>query len=119
MTQPRILVAEDEHIIAFDLCDTVEEAGYTVEGPHTDNSSAMLACQKDRPDLAILDLRLVDGETLSVASLLADHGVPIVFHSGHMSDGDWDSPHAAVLYCGKPCSETEMKRALLSAARMS
>jgi len=58
MTQPRVLVAEDEYIVAFDLCDTVEEAGYAVEGPYADISSAMLALQKCRPDVAILDVAM-------------------------------------------------------------
>ena len=63
----RILVAEDEIITAFDLCDTFEEAGYEVEGPHPGISSAMLACQKEKPDLAILDIELVDGLAYELA----------------------------------------------------
>ena len=115
----KVLIAEDEAIVAMGLVDIVEDESGRVVGPFASVSDCLSSIANALPDLAILDLRLVDGETLSVASLLADHGVPIVFHSGHMSDGDWDSPHAAVLYCGKPCSDTEMKRALLSAARMS
>ena len=60
MGQPVILVAEDETIVAWDLCATVEEAGYTVEGPYTDISSAMLAYQKQKPDLAILDVHATE-----------------------------------------------------------
>ena len=45
----RILVAEDELIVAFDLCDTVAEAGFEVVGPHSGISSAMLAFQKESP----------------------------------------------------------------------
>ena len=41
--QLRVLVAEDELIVGYDLCDTVAEAGYMVEGPYDDLSSAMLA----------------------------------------------------------------------------
>ena len=85
MAQPRILVAEDERIIAADLCDTVEEAGYEVVGPHADMSSAMLACNKQKPDLAILDVHLNDGAVYPLAEKLADENVPIIFHSGHIS----------------------------------
>ena len=67
MGQPVILVAEDETIVAWDLCATVEEAGYTVEGPYTDISSAMLAYQKQKPDLAILDVQLGDGVVYPLA----------------------------------------------------
>ena len=57
----RVLVAEDEFIIGCDLCHTVEEAGYIVEGPFEDLSSTMLAFQKNKPDIAILDVQLEDG----------------------------------------------------------
>lgn len=77
----RILVAEDEFITAFDLCDTFEEAGYEVEGPHAGISSAMLACQKGKPDLAILDIELVDGLTFELAQKLIDEDVPVILHS--------------------------------------
>ncbi|WP_296719804.1 response regulator [Erythrobacter sp.] len=77
----RILVAEDEFITAFDLCDTFEEAGYEVEGPHAGISSALLACQKEKPDLAILDIELVDGLTYELAQKLIDDDVPVILHS--------------------------------------
>ena len=68
----RILVAEDEYITGFDLCDTFEEAGYEVEGPHAGMCSAMLACQKERPDLALLDIELADGLSLELAQKLLE-----------------------------------------------
>jgi DNA-binding response OmpR family regulator len=77
----RILVAEDEFITAFDLCDTFEEAGYEVEGPHAGISSAMLACQKEKPDLAILDIELADGLSYELAQKLLDDNVPVILHS--------------------------------------
>jgi two-component system, response regulator PdtaR len=77
----RILVAEDEFITAFDLCDTFEEAGYEVEGPHAGISSAMLACQKEKPDLAILDIELADGLSYELAQKLIDDNVPVILHS--------------------------------------
>ncbi|MFM7378850.1 MAG: ANTAR domain-containing response regulator [Erythrobacter sp.] len=77
----RILVAEDEFITAFDLCDTFEEAGYEVEGPHAGISSAMLACQKERPDVALLDVELADGLSLELAQKLIDENVPVILHS--------------------------------------
>jgi DNA-binding response OmpR family regulator len=77
----RILVTEDEFITAFDLCDTIEEAGYEVEGPHAGTISAMLACQRERPDLALLDVELVDGRSLELAQLLIDDNVPVILHA--------------------------------------
>ncbi|GAB5350106.1 response regulator [Alteriqipengyuania sp. 357] len=103
MEQPVILVAEDELIVGMDLCDTITEAGYEVEGPHSDLHSAMLAFQKRRPDLAILDIRLHDTVVYPFAEKLLAEDVPIIFHSGHLpldevADRFPDTPALA-----KPC----------------
>ena len=112
MTQPNILVAEDEPIIAIDLCDTVEEAGYGVDGPYRDTSAAMLAFQKDKPDVAILDVQLNDGTVFGLAEKLAQENVPIIFHSGNYTHDDVVKkfPNATTLQ--KPCPPSEMLAAV-------
>lgn len=108
----RILVAEDELIVAFDLCDTVEEAGFEVEGPHAGISSAMLAFQKEKPDLAILDIRLDDGVVYPLAKKLEAEDVPIIFHSGLYSHDEVKEyfPEAKTLV--KPCPPSAMLKAV-------
>ena len=113
----RILVAEDEMIIAFDLCDTVEEAGFVVEGPHAGISSAMLAFQKERPDLAILDVRLDDGVVFPLAQKLADEQVPIIFHSGHYSPEQVEAHFPKAQTLSKPCPPADMLEAVSTALR--
>lgn len=103
MEQPCILVAEDEMIIAQDLCHTVMEAGYDVEGPHTDLASAALAVQKRRPDLAILDLSLHDGETFRLAEYLTEENVPVIFHTGRYSVSEMAERFPQAMTCDKPC----------------
>ena len=107
MTQ-RILVAEDELIVAFDLCETVQEAGFEVHGPHAGISEAMLAFQKEKPDLAILDIQLADGISFGFAEMLAQENVPIIFHSGRHTVDEVRArfPHATTL--AKPCPPAEM-----------
>ncbi|MEL7445936.1 MAG: response regulator [Pseudomonadota bacterium] len=113
--QPSILVAEDEPVIAFDLCDTVEEAGFRVEGPHSDISSAMLAFQKEKPDLAILDVSLDDGTVFALAEKLNDENVPIIFHSGQFSHEEVEQrfPNATTL--AKPCPPADMLSTVVKA----
>lgn len=108
----KILVAEDEMVIAFDLCDTVEEAGFEVEGPHAGISSAMLAFQKEKPALAILDITLHDGVVYPLAQKLADENIPIIFHSGRHSPEEVAEhfPHATTLL--KPCPPADMLQAV-------
>ena len=81
----RVLVAEDEMIIGYDLCDTVSEAGYIVEGPFVDLSSAMLAYQKTKPEIAILDVQLGDGIVYPLAEQMMAENVPVIFHSGQLT----------------------------------
>ena len=103
MEQPTVLVAEDDFIVAYDLCDTVEEAGFAVEGPHCDVSSAMLAAQKHRPDIAILDVHLGNDVVYPLAKQLIAENVPVIFHSGESSPEEVMKrfPQAAMLT--KPC----------------
>jgi DNA-binding response OmpR family regulator len=85
MAQQCVLVAEDEMIIGVDLCDTVEEAGYEVAGPYDTASSAIESLARRTPDLAILDVRLDDGEVFPLAEKLIAANVPVIFHTGQVS----------------------------------
>ena len=108
MVQPCVLVAEDERIIAADLCDTVEEAGFNVIGPHCDISSAMLAFQKHKPDVAILDVQLDDGVVFAFAEKLLDEDVPVIFHSGEFTRDDVRAKFPGATTLLKPCPPAEM-----------
>ena len=107
-----ILVAEDEMIVAFDLCDTVEEAGFEVQGPHAGISSAMLAFQVEKPDLAILDISLDDGNVFPLAKKLSEENIPIIFHSGRHTPEDVKVyfPEARTLV--KPCPPADVLKAV-------
>lgn len=98
-----ILVAEDEPIIACDLCDTVEEAGFEVQGPHSGASCAMLASQERRPALAILDVDLADGRVFDLATQLIADKVPVIFHSGSCSAQELSERFPGVTTVMKPC----------------
>lgn len=98
------------------LVDIVEDSGGNVVGPFMTVNACMAEIDQRIPDIAILDLRLEDGESLGIAKTLVEKGVPIVFHSGHMVDHEWQDGEGTVLYCGKPCANSEMEEALLTAA---
>ncbi len=104
----RILVAEDEFITAFDLCDTFEEAGYEVEGPHAGISSVMLACQKEKPDLAVLDIELADGLTYELAQKLLDENVPVILHSEHADAQEIAARFPGATMLAKPCPPAKL-----------
>ncbi|MBU2587976.1 MAG: response regulator [Alphaproteobacteria bacterium] len=104
----RILVAEDEFITAVDLCDTFEEAGYEIEGPHAGISAALLACQKHKPDLAILDIELTDGLTYELAQTLIDDDVPVILHSEHDEARELAIRFPRAVTVHKPCPPADL-----------
>lgn len=107
-----ILVAEDETVLADDLCETFEEAGFAVEGPHAAISAAMLACQKARPDLVVLDVRLNDGEAYELAQKLLDDQVRVIFHSDAADHGDVAARFPEVPRLLKPSPPADVLRAV-------
>src|SRR5690606_11303885 len=86
--RPKVLVVEDEFIIALDLSETVRDLGYALEGPYADGEGALHAIESDLPDCAILDVFTADGEVYPLADRLTEAGVPIIFHSGHVSPSE-------------------------------
>lgn len=74
----RVLIVEDEALIAMDLVDIVEsDAGYVV-GPFRTNREAIAALAREQVDVAILDLNLADGDATPTARFLFAAGVPIL-----------------------------------------
>lgn len=108
----RILVAEDEMVIAFDLRDTVEEAGYEVEGPHSGTSSALRAFESKRPDLAILDVSFEDEDGYQLASKLTAEHVPIIFQTASEAPAIIAERFPGAMTLPKPCPPSEMIEAV-------
>ena len=101
--RPTVLVVEDELIIALDLSETVRDLGYRVEGPFADKENAFIAIDREMPDCAILDVQTADGEVYPLADALADAGVPIIFHSGHVAPTEITERYPQAQACAKPC----------------
>ena len=114
--QLRILVAEDEMIVGHDLCDTVAEAGYAVEGPFDDLSSAMLAYQKNRPDIAILDVQLGDGIVYPLAEQMMAEDVPVIFHSGQLTPQEVVARYPKATALAKPCPPAQVLQSVADAS---
>ena len=78
ITSARILVVEDEPIIALDLERTFVDAGAYVVGPAYTLFEALEFARKEAIDVAILDVRLGGENSRDVARILASRGVPIL-----------------------------------------
>lgn len=119
MSQPCVLVAEDEMIIGVDLCDTVKEAGFEVAGPFDTAKSACDAFERRMPDLAILDIGLDDGDVYPLAERLMAANVPVIFHSGQVTVSEVHNRYPKARALSKPCPPNQiiltMREALAAA----
>ena len=113
--RPTVLVVEDEFIIALDLSETVKDLGYELEGPFADKKNAFEAIEEELPDCAILDVFTEDGEVYPLADKLAAAGVPIVFHSGHVTPDEVKARYPDAVACAKPCPPDKLIGALQEA----
>lgn len=81
---PRVLILEDETLIAMDLAMTLEEAGLDVVGPFRTAEAALQHLAEGSPDIALLDLNLGGDKTsLPVAERLESLGRPFIFLTGY------------------------------------
>ncbi len=68
----RVLIAEDESLVATALSASVRSMGCSVLGPVADGHAALLLAEKDLPDFALLDIRMPLMDGLTTAQLLWD-----------------------------------------------
>lgn len=108
----RILIVEDEILVAGELADDIEEMGGLVAGPAYTVSDALELAETEDFDAAILDITLNGREVFPVSDVLRRRGVPFIFHTGTLK-----GPVALKLYDGvpvisKPTVTPELLRAL-------
>jgi len=75
----RILVVEDDPIIALDIQTILEAAGATVVGPAHEVSEAISLIEGSKVSAAVLDYRLQVGDTLALALMLRERRIPFLF----------------------------------------
>ena len=80
-TRARILIIEDETLIAMDLSDIVSGLGHRVVATADTAARAISAAKAHKPELVLADIQLADGSSGfdAVQSILAQMSVPIIF----------------------------------------
>ena len=78
----RVLVVEDEALLAMDLADTLDTAGFEVVGPVGDVDDALALIETDSIDFAILDINLGPRTSEAIAQRLKTSGTPFIALSG-------------------------------------
>ena len=80
----RVLVADDDELLATSLCHHVEQLGYKPVGPASNGEMAVELAKQLKPDLALLDLRMPVMDGLGAGTVLFKHmGIPVVIVSAH------------------------------------
>jgi DNA-binding response OmpR family regulator len=76
----RVMIVEDEALLAMQLESFLEDAGHEVVGWATSAAEARELCREARPDLAFVDLQLADGCTgMELARDIEDEDATVVF----------------------------------------
>lgn len=109
----RILIVEDEYLVARETRTMLEKCGATVIGPVSNVTDGMSLAQTDQVDGAILDIEL-DGEMVfPLADLLETLGIPFVFASGY-DPSILPDRYGGYLICAKPAHLDRIAEALFA-----
>lgn len=80
----KILIVDDEVLVGMALADELSERGYAIAGPYSTVEAASKALNRDRPDIALLDVNLGKGRTsYDLAETLTKAGTPLIFLTGY------------------------------------
>jgi CheY-like chemotaxis protein len=115
----RILVVEDEYLIAMSLQDALETAGSIVVGPAPSVDKALQTIDSESHiDAAVLDVNLGGALSYGVADKLIARKIPFVFTSGY-EDNVLRSRYSGVKNCPKPYLFQAIEEALVEAMSRS
>lgn len=108
---PRILVVEDEMMVAMLLEDRLADLGYEIVGPCAQLAAAVEMAQRERLDAAILDVNLDGTPVWPVAEALAARGIPFLVATGY-GEAVLRAPWSDRPVLAKPFSRRDLERAL-------
>jgi len=93
----RILIVEDEPLIAMTVEDMIIEMGGIPVGPASNVAEGLRLADEGGLDGALLDVNLNGGRSDDIAHRLASHGVPYIFATGYGRNGVEGFPDAPVI----------------------
>lgn len=111
----RVLVADDEYLVAAEITHTLSQLGHIVVGPATDGEAAITLAKSALPDMAMVDVRMPKRDGISVARELYEHmGIPVLIVSAY---SDKETVEAASQtgvfgYIVKPASADQIRAAI-------
>lgn len=113
LERKKVLVVEDEALLAMSLQDMLTDMGAHTVGPALSIEKALRLAEEGEFDVALLDLNLSGRSSYQVADIVRERAVPYVFVTGY---GKVDTGHhAAAPMIQKPFQPEQIKAALSNA----
>jgi CheY-like chemotaxis protein len=110
----RLLVLEDEALVAMLIEDTLRDLGCVVIGPAGTVAHALDLVAQETINLALLDVNLGGERSYAVAEALAARGTPFVFVTGYGATGV-DKRYRRVPVLQKPFDHGQLERTVAAA----
>ena len=107
----RILVVEDEPLVAMNLSKSLVELGFSVVGPYSTLAKAATAAVETEVDAALLDVNLSGQTVYPVAEILASKNVPFAFITGYGTEA-LPSKYANAPVLQKPVDQRTLQNLL-------
>jgi CheY-like chemotaxis protein len=119
LTGRRVLIVEDESLVAMLLETILEDMGCIPVGPASTVEEGLTMAEDEAPlDAALLDVNVAGQQIFPVAAILRARGVPFVFSTGYGEGGlpdEWRGQPTIQ----KPFSEAAIRDALMKALGVS
>ncbi|HEX7930646.1 MAG TPA: response regulator [Sphingomicrobium sp.] len=107
----RVLLVEDEMMIAMMLEDMLTDLGHQIVGIAMRLPQAMELARTAEADIAILDINLDGRKSFPVAQVLRERGVKLIFASGYGSPG-LEAPFLEDVIVKKPFEANDIRAAM-------
>jgi two-component SAPR family response regulator len=111
MQPNRILVVEDEIVVAMNYASILRDAGYEVVGPLRSVDAALRALPVESVHAAMLDIDVAGEPIDPVVQVLAERKIPFVYVSG-VAQSALSGKYAMAYIVEKPCTATQLLQAL-------
>ena len=106
----RVLVVEDEMMVALYVEDIVTELGHEVVGPAMRLEEGLTLAREAAIDMAILDVNLHGARSFPIADALSARGIPFIFATGYGTQGLTEA-YRDVITLQKPFASRDVEQA--------
>ena len=103
----KVLIVEDEALVAMLVEDALLDTGFAVIGPAATVEEALALLEREAPDAVVLDLNLAGETSTPVADWLAARGIPYVIATGYGATG-LPAGHQDAMVLAKPYDPAEL-----------